>query len=301
LQKRAEEPILVFVDMEIMKTFTLRSRALYTAGSLLIGSTSGLFAADLVLQKVPPLTVAQTPTFPENLARLHLGAQMETLAAAKADDKASALLSGDPAASYMLPAGTTTLLVALQQIENIGSIAFLNDGAKGSVTVATSNAKLPADSPQWHQALQQELSAEGIDAKVGPSEAKYVRLTFNVSAPGKITGFGVYSTPQVSDFTRTRSSKVAADDKTGSFGLISYNKADIHAKARALYVSSGTDMKTANNVIDDQLATTYSFAAADGTPNDRDRSRQVVERAPALGGLLAARWQDGLLRHAVAP
>jgi hypothetical protein len=254
--------------MEIMKTFTLRSRALYTAGSLLIGSTSGLFAADLVLQKVPPLTVAQTPTFPENLARLHLGAQMETLAAGteKADDKASALLTGDPAASYALPAGTTTLLVALPQIENIGSIAFLNDGAKGSVTVATSNAKLPADSPQWHEAVKQELSAEGIDAKVGPSEAKYVRLTFNVSAPGKITGFGVYSTPQVSDFTRTRSSKVAADDKTGSFGLISYNKADIHAKARALYVSSGSDMKTANNMIDDQPATTYSFAAGDGTP-----------------------------------
>jgi hypothetical protein len=66
------------------------------------------------------------------------------------------------------------------------------------VTVATSNAKLPADSPQWHQALQQELSAEGIDAKVGPSEAKYVRLTFNVTQPGKIAGFGVYSTPQVS-------------------------------------------------------------------------------------------------------
>ena len=255
--------------MEIMKTFTSRSRVLCTAGSLLIASTSGSFAADLVLQKVPPLTVAQTPTYPENLARHHLGAQVQILSATAAktsDDKVSALLTGDPAATFALPAGTTTLLVALSQIENVGSISFLNEGAKGSVTVATSNAKLPADSPQWHQALQQELSAEGIDAKVGPSEAKYVRLTFNVTQPGKIAGFGVYSTPQVSDFTRTRSSKTAADDKTGSFGLIAYNHSDIHAKARALYVSSGSDVKQANNMIDDQPATSYSFAAEDGTP-----------------------------------
>ena len=255
--------------MEIMKTFTSRSRVLCAAGSLLIGSSSGLFAADLVLQKVPPLTVAQAPTYPENLARHHLGAQVQTLSAGAAqasDDKASALLSGDPAATYALPAGTTTLLVALPQIENVGSISFLNEGAKGSVTVATSNAKLPADSPQWHNALQQELSAEGIDAKVGPSEAKYVRLTFNITQPGKISGFGVYSTPQVSDFTRSRSSKTAADDKTGSFGLIAYNHTDIHAKARALYVSSGSDVKQANNMIDDQPATSYSFAAEDGTP-----------------------------------
>jgi hypothetical protein len=255
--------------MEIMKTFTSRSRVLCAAGSLLIGSSSGLFAADLVLQKVPPLTVAQAPTYPENLARHQLGAQVQTLTAGTAqasDDKASALLSADPAATYTLPVGTTTLLVALPQIENVGSISFLNEGAKGSVSVATSNAKLPADSPQWHNALQQELSAEGIDAKVGPSEAKYVRLTFNITEPGTIAGFGVYATPQVSDFTRSRSNKTAADDKTGSFGLIAYNHSDIHAKARALYVSSGSDVKQANNMIDDQPATSYSFAAEDGSP-----------------------------------
>jgi hypothetical protein len=113
--------------MEIMKTFTSRSRVLCTAGSLLIASTSGSFAADLVLQKVPPLTVAQTPTYPENLARHHLGAQVQILSATAAktsDDKASALLTGDPAATFALPAGTTTLLVALSQIENVGSISF---------------------------------------------------------------------------------------------------------------------------------------------------------------------------------
>jgi hypothetical protein len=268
LQKRATVAILVFVDMEIMKTFTSRSRVLCTAGSLLVASTSGLFAADLVLQKVPPLTVAQTPGYPVNLARTNLGAHVDSLAASSgADaDKATALLSADPSSSYVLPTGTTTLLVALPQIENVGSIAFLNDGAKGSVSVAMSNAKLPAESRQWRNAAQQELATDRIDAKVGPGEAKYVRLTFNVTQPGKISGFGIYSTPQVSDFTKPRSSSTAADEKTGSFGLISYNQADIHSKARALYVSSGSDVKQANNIIDDQPSTSYTFSSADGSP-----------------------------------
>jgi hypothetical protein len=267
LQKRSGGNSIVFVDMEIMKTFASRSRAVLTVGSFLLGTAPGLIAADLVLQKVPPLTVEQTPAYAANLARHHLGARVESAmngtAAADVKTADSALLSGDPTASYSLPAGTTTLLVALPKIENLGSISFANKGAKGSVTVATSNAKLPADSPQWYNAARQELSPEGLQANVGPSEAKYVRLTFNIAEPGRIYGFGIYANPQVSDFTAPRT-RTTSKDKSGSFGLVTYT--DMHAKARALYVSSGSDVRQANNMIDDQTSTTYSFAAEDGTP-----------------------------------
>jgi hypothetical protein len=251
LQKRSAGTIIVFVDMEIMKTLTSRSIRFGTACSLALGLAPALSAADLVLQKVPPLTVEQAPAYPENVARRHLGAKLET-----GDSKAEALLSGDPTASYSLPAGTTTLLVALPKIENVDSLAFVNAGAKGQVTIATSNAKLPADSPQWKEAAQQDLSADSVKAKIGPSEAKYVRLTFNVSEPGQIAGFGLYSTPAVSDFTAPRTRAAAEQAKI----------TDIHAKARALYVSSGSDVRQANNMIDDQTATSYTFAAEDGTP-----------------------------------
>ena len=40
----------------------------------------------------------------------------------------------------------------------------------------------------------------------------------------------------------------------------------MHAKARALYVSSGSDVRQANKMIDDQTSTTYNFAAEDGSP-----------------------------------
>ena len=236
-----------------MKTLASRSTRFCTVCSLLLGAAPAMSAADLVLQKVPPLTVEQAPAYPENLARRHLGAKLET---ASGDAKAEALLSGDPTATYSLPAGTTTLTVALPKIENVESLAFLNAGAKGQVTIATSSAKLPADSPQWKESAKQELSSDAVKANIGPSEAKYVRLTFNVSEPGQIGGFGLYSTPAVSDFTAPRTRATAEQAKMS----------DIHAKSRALYVSSGSDVRQANNMIDDQTSTSYTFAAEDGTP-----------------------------------
>ena len=48
-----------------------------------------------------------------------------------------------------------------------------------------------------------------------------------------------------------------------SFALINYN---VRTQARALYVSSGGDLKTANNMIDDQAATSFVFSPADNSP-----------------------------------
>jgi hypothetical protein len=264
--------------MEIISNYTVRSSRFLSLFFFFL-ATPGLFGTELTLQKVPPLTVEQAPAYPENLARYHLGARVEAAPksnpiadlrlSSKSEDQnvaEAALLCDDPTVGYALPAGITTLLVSLPKIENVQSISFLNTGAKGDVTIATASAKLPADSPQWRNAAQQQFSADAVKATVGPSEAKYVRLTFNVSEPGRIAGLGVYSAPAISDFTMPRPRNVAVQDKSESFALISYNYTDLHAKARALYVSSGNDVKQANNMIDDQPATTYSFAAEDGSP-----------------------------------
>ena len=46
-----------------------------------------------------------------------------------------------------------------------------------------------------------------------------------------------------------------------TFALINYSN-----KARALYVSSGNDLKLANSMIDDQAATSFGFSAEDSSP-----------------------------------
>jgi hypothetical protein len=48
-----------------------------------------------------------------------------------------------------------------------------------------------------------------------------------------------------------------------SFALMNYN---VRTQARALYVSSGADLKLANNMIDDQAATSFGFSPTDNSP-----------------------------------
>jgi hypothetical protein len=48
-----------------------------------------------------------------------------------------------------------------------------------------------------------------------------------------------------------------------SFALINYN---VRTQARALYVSSGTDLAAANKMIDDQAATSFGFMPTDNSP-----------------------------------
>ncbi|MDQ3626519.1 MAG: hypothetical protein M3372_05270 [Verrucomicrobiota bacterium] len=98
--------------MEIMKTFTSRT-ALCTLCSLALGTLPNASAAELVLHKVPALTVEQAPAYPENLARRHLGAQVEAASASVDKTAAAALLSGDPTVRYPLAAGSSTLTIAL--------------------------------------------------------------------------------------------------------------------------------------------------------------------------------------------
>src|ERR1017187_7682345 len=238
--------------MEIMSAYTSRLVKICGFGCCLALSTSGLIAADLVLQRVPPLTVEQAPAYPQNLARYDCGAQVEAAPQSnpiailylnsKLESREATLLCADPTVDYALSSGKTTLIIA------------------------TANAKLPTNSPQWHDVSNQELTPDSVKAKIGPAEAKYVRLTFDVTQSGHIAGLGVYSAAAVSDFTMPRARKLAVADKSENIALIGYNVTDLHAKARALYVSSGDDLKQANNMIDDQPATSYNFAANDAMP-----------------------------------
>jgi hypothetical protein len=281
---------LVFVSMEIMKTlpFLSRRKSAVICASLLAPSLA--IASDIVLQKAPPLTVEQAPAYPENLARYYFGADVKAIPqsnsaaqlqlSSNGEDRntsEAALLCEDPTTGYQLPAGRSIILVSLANIENIQSISFLNDGAQGQMAIATSNANVPSNSPEWHNVANCGLSEGAIAASVGPGEAKYVKLTFDTARAGRIAGFGVYATPVLSDFTMPRPRKVSFENPSASFALINYNFTDVHAKARGLYVSSG-DPNGINKMIDDQAATAYQFASGDPAPTaviDLGRERSV--------------------------
>ena len=129
----------------------------------------------------------QSPAYARNLARFSLGARID-------DNIAQvALISDHPAFGYTLPDGTSELVLSLAKIQNFDVISFLNDNASGSVTISTSNSKLAVASAQWHQIAKQSLTPNVTKINVGPTEAKYIKFTFNVANPGKIAQLAVYS------------------------------------------------------------------------------------------------------------
>jgi hypothetical protein len=230
--------------------------------SLSLGIAVATSAAELVLQKVPPLTEAQAPNYPQNLARLDLGAQIESESSGDLPE-ATALLGGDPTSVCALKEGAITLLIALPRIENIDRVVFSDAGINGSVAIATASAKLPASSPHWHKSQADEISDGLVTSRIGPIEAKYIRLMFDVRTPGKVGNLGIYSATPVSDFTVPRP-RAAADKTVG--GAAKINFADLHGQARVIFVSSGQDLRLANNMIDGQAGTAHTFVANDTTP-----------------------------------
>ena len=258
--------------------------------SLLAATPSAALAADLVLKKAPPLTVRQAPAYPENLARYHFGADVHAtpqsvpltrlqLSFNGQDQNMSeaALLCDDPTTGYELPAGASSLSISLSTIENVESVAFVNLGAQGNFDIAVSNADLPAANPVWRSAGKGSLTSGAVVIKIGPGEAKYLKIRFNLTRAGRIAAFGVYATPALSDFTMPRPRKVSFEESSPNFALINFNFSDLHLKARGVYASSG-DLEQISNMIDDQAATAYQFAKSDAEPTaviDLGRERSL--------------------------
>jgi hypothetical protein len=167
--------------MEIMRTTSPRFTVYLTAAACLTASATAFAAGQSTLQNIAVLSVANT----EQGAAYQL--------AARTDAAGASLLSDNPAVGYAVVNGPTTVLVALPKITTIDAVSFLNRGAKGQVSIATSNVKLSANSPRWRQVARQALSGSTVKAMLGPNEAKYVRITFDVTEPGQISALGVYS------------------------------------------------------------------------------------------------------------
>ena len=257
--------------MEIMSApVSWPARVWILSSCIFLSQAAGLPAAELVLQKVPALTSELSATHQENVrycpvVQVEAMPQGNPIEGLKVNSKSEDSNAGDPTVGYLLSNGSTTLLVSLSKIEIIDSIFFRNSGAKGKVLITTANAKLPANGPQWHEVIEQDLTPDLVKIKIGPTEAKYVKLTFSVIQDGRIGRLGLSSMPLVSDFTMPRSRKIV-EGKSESAALVNYNVSDAHLGARVLYVSSGEDLKLANNMIDGQSVTSYSFAKNDTTP-----------------------------------
>jgi hypothetical protein len=179
----------------------------------------------------------------------------------------NALLRDDDPLGFSLPAGTTQIVVSLGKIELINRFNFLNLSAAGKVSVAVTSAKLDPDSPQWHEVAHQEFAeANGVvSCGLGSVEAKYVRVTFDVPAEGRVDTFGLYGQRTRDGQALARSSAAASKNDSGTRYLMLNFAAD-NAKGGVVMVSPSEDLNAAQKMADGDISTTYTFLPTDPAP-----------------------------------
>jgi hypothetical protein len=206
-----------------------------------------------------------------NLARLSAGARLEVEAPGKTapveDATASnALLRDDDPLGYGLAQGGTSLIVTLPKIEVLNRFNFLNLTAKGKVSVAISSVKLPAESPKWRSVQAIDFTGDNgvVTCDLGSVEAKYVRVSFEVPAEGRIDTFGLYGQRTLGDGFNGRGLAAKGGDSDVRYVMFNYAVDSPHAGV--VLVSPGEDLDQAQQMADGDVGTSYTFKPSDPAP-----------------------------------
>ncbi len=180
-----------------------------------------------------PASETMASRLPADLARADAGTRIEVRGASTAP--AQLLLGNDVAASYALPAGTTSMILSLSKIEIVNHFDFVNLAAEGQVTVSVSSAKLPFDSTEWREVVGTQ-AFEGrqlIPCDLGSVEARYVKIDFNTRTAGKVAGFNLFGL----------SGSAAKVDSQGKFHVSLVTPASANVEASFVFESANPAAK----------------------------------------------------------
>jgi hypothetical protein len=244
---------------------------------VLVGCVESMLAGE-------PDGSANTSNAAKNLARIICGTQIECITPDGAVLRASGASSQDPAGAALiredqtigraLPRGETIVILTLPRISLLDRFNFLNENAttRGDVTLSVSNYWLPARSSQWNEVGSAVSFSEKriVNISIPGIEAKYVRLSFRVQKEGRITALGLYGNETLKSFALRQAKISSATQDIQRAGLndsnsINFNFANLYARARVVYVSSGS-LSSAARMIDDDASTCFRFSPTDPHP-----------------------------------
>ena len=219
----------------------------------------------------------------KNLARMNCGAKIQCIlpngkpapvAVGKPENTgAAALIMDDDTLSVPLQEGETTFIITLPTTSLVDRFSFVNENAtaRGNLKIAVSNHQLPAASSKWMEVDGQIpfTNKRLFNVSMMGVEARYVKLSFNVEKGGRIAALGLYGDEtlqryaqrqhQLTWIANTSNVAVREEDK------LNFNFANLYAKARVVYVSSGP-MPSARRMIDDDNETGFRFSQTDKHP-----------------------------------
>ncbi len=215
--------------------------------------------------------MTDSTNFAKNLARMNAGAKIEAVSGA-GKEAAGVLVMEDGTISCPLQQGETNFVVSLAKVSMLDRLTFINENAaaRGELKIAVSNRRLPADSNLWQdvegtvpfsEKRMFNLSLVGV-------EAKYVRLSFRVDQAGSVAGLGLYGSRSLREFSERFEQPLTmayAAPARSAKDQLNFNFANLYARARVVYVSSGA-LPAGVRMIDDDVMTAFRFAPADRHP-----------------------------------
>jgi hypothetical protein len=232
----------------------------------------------------------------KNLARMNCGATIETIGAdgravsgptTITHESAAALLLDDDTLSYSLPEGETTLIISFPRTSALGRFTFVNENAavEGDIDISVSNYRLPARSARWNEVTGNTpfTGKRLFDLSLLGAEARYVKLSFHVAKAGRIAALGLYGSQSLQKFAARQHGVVRVSNTMATRRLedmLNFNFANLYARARIVFVSSGLE-EYAKRMIDDDVITSFQFAPSDPHPTvivelaDRERLHRV--------------------------
>ncbi|PZR73914.1 MAG: hypothetical protein DLM73_09455 [Chthoniobacterales bacterium] len=253
----------------------------------------------------------------KNLARMNCGARIDIITpdgrvvaeipgATAKDANASALIMDDDTVSVPLHEGDTTFIIAFPRTSALDRFTFVNENgsAEGEMKVSVSNYRLPAQSSKWIEVNGSTLFTHQrhFNLSLLGVEARYVKLSFHVQKAGRIAALGLYGAQSLQKFASRQSSVVRVKNLMAARRLedmLNFNFANLYAKARVVFVSSGAE-ESARRMIDDDTITAYRFAAADPHPTvivelaERERLHRISALYKMQAGTLEVFLLDEL-------
>jgi hypothetical protein len=244
--------------------------------------TAGMVTAALGL---PASTAsAESANTAKNLARLNCGARItwisshgtQSFTGSGPASPATNLVLDDNTLSCELTKGDNIFVIALPNISNLDRLTFINEkpDLTGTVQVLVSDYRLSPNDTKW-AAIGRAVpfgKERVVSLPLAGVEGKYVKILFKTDKAGTIAGVGLYGQRTLAAFADQQHRAKAVATKIAYSALepssrnnLSFNFANLYARARVVWVSSGSK-DTADRMIDDDPTTAFDFAANDPHP-----------------------------------
>ncbi len=218
----------------------------------------------------------------KNLARMNCGAKIDCITpdgrlvavptASEKNSSATALIMDDDTLSCPLQEGETTFIISFPKTSLLDRFTFVNEnaGVQGEMRIAVSNYRLPADSPKWTDVSgKTEFTSKRLfNLSMVGVEARYVKLSFNVAKGGRIASLGLFGGVSLDKYANRQDGLTRVSNPLPTHrieDMLNFNFANLYAKGRIVFVSSGA-VAAAPNMIDDDTMTAFRFASSDPQP-----------------------------------